>query len=223
MLVCRGLATVALLLALAAPAVAVDETEKQLEKYRQMLTDDPWSNPGLLDADRGAALWKEKRGPRKLHSRPVTSARVQAKSRACSPSCRATSKTQTACSTWNCASSGAWRNCRGLRTRIFSSGRIRRRTRRAPSSRRSPPTWPPSRTAPRIHPPARARQGEAGARHRRGVVLPAPGTDGFCLRHLSWRHRQAHSPAGPAVPVQSRGGPQGGRRMAGLSRLPGHR
>jgi len=35
-----------------------------VEKYRQMLKADPWSNPGLLDADRGEALWKEKRGPK---------------------------------------------------------------------------------------------------------------------------------------------------------------
>src|SRR5947208_8483435 len=52
------------LLAFTAPTAAVDETEKELERYRQMLKDDPWSNPGLLDADRGEALWKEKRGPK---------------------------------------------------------------------------------------------------------------------------------------------------------------
>jgi len=51
------------LLALAA-AVAQDATERELERYRQMLKGDPWSNPGLLDADRGEALWKEKRGPK---------------------------------------------------------------------------------------------------------------------------------------------------------------
>jgi L-cysteine S-thiosulfotransferase len=42
---------------------AEDATERELEKYRQMLKADPWSNPGLLDADRGEALWQEKRGP----------------------------------------------------------------------------------------------------------------------------------------------------------------
>ena len=41
-----------------------DATEREVEKYRQMLKADPWSNPGLLDADRGEALWKEKRGPK---------------------------------------------------------------------------------------------------------------------------------------------------------------
>jgi len=52
------------LLATAADIRAQDATEKELERYRQMLKDDPWSNPALLDADRGEALWKEKRGPK---------------------------------------------------------------------------------------------------------------------------------------------------------------
>lgn len=42
------------------------ETEKALEKYRQMLKADPWSNPGLLDVDRGEALWKSARGPKNV-------------------------------------------------------------------------------------------------------------------------------------------------------------
>jgi sulfur-oxidizing protein SoxA len=49
------------------PARAQDaETEKAIEKYRQMLKEDPWSNPGLLDADRGEALWKTARGPKNV-------------------------------------------------------------------------------------------------------------------------------------------------------------
>ena len=47
-----------------AARAAEDATERELEKYRQMLKADPWSNPGLLDADRGEALWREKRGPK---------------------------------------------------------------------------------------------------------------------------------------------------------------
>src|SRR5512145_1078177 len=43
---------------------AQDATEREVERYRQMLKEDPWSNPGLLEADRGEVLWKEKRGPR---------------------------------------------------------------------------------------------------------------------------------------------------------------
>jgi sulfur-oxidizing protein SoxA len=42
------------------------ETEKAIERYRQMLKEDPWSNPGLLDADRGEALWKTPRGPKNV-------------------------------------------------------------------------------------------------------------------------------------------------------------
>src|SRR5262245_31800074 len=54
-----------LMLALAsAPLRGQDATERELERYRQMLRDDPWSNPAMLDADRGEALWKEKRGPK---------------------------------------------------------------------------------------------------------------------------------------------------------------
>jgi sulfur-oxidizing protein SoxA len=44
-------------------AAAQDDTEKAVEKYRQMMKEDPWSNPGLLDADRGEALWKTPTGP----------------------------------------------------------------------------------------------------------------------------------------------------------------
>ena len=53
--------------AIAASSVAVAQdsaTEKAIEKYRQMLKEDPWSNPGLLDADRGEALWMTPRGPK---------------------------------------------------------------------------------------------------------------------------------------------------------------
>lgn len=42
------------------------DTEKAIEKYRQMLKEDPWSNPGLLDADRGEALWSTPRGPKNV-------------------------------------------------------------------------------------------------------------------------------------------------------------
>jgi sulfur-oxidizing protein SoxA len=50
-----------------ATAVAQDNaTEKGIEKYRQMLKADPWANPGLLDVDRGEALWKAARGPKNV-------------------------------------------------------------------------------------------------------------------------------------------------------------
>lgn len=55
------------LISLSPMATAQDEeTEKAIERYRQMLREDPWSNPGLLDADRGEDLWKTPRGPKKV-------------------------------------------------------------------------------------------------------------------------------------------------------------
>jgi sulfur-oxidizing protein SoxA len=46
------------------PARAQDaDTEKAIEKYRAMLKEDPWSNPGFLDVDRGEALWTAPAGP----------------------------------------------------------------------------------------------------------------------------------------------------------------
>ena len=42
------------------------DTQKGLDKYRQMLKADPWANPGNLDVDRGEALWKTPRGPKKV-------------------------------------------------------------------------------------------------------------------------------------------------------------
>src|SRR5947199_10365484 len=55
----------ALAIALAPVAFAQDaDTEKAIEKYRAMLREDPWSNPGYLDADRGEALWRSAAGPK---------------------------------------------------------------------------------------------------------------------------------------------------------------
>src|SRR5947209_19860731 len=51
--------------ALGAGALAQDaETEKGIEKYRAMMREDPWSNPGFLDVDRGEALWTMPAGPK---------------------------------------------------------------------------------------------------------------------------------------------------------------
>jgi L-cysteine S-thiosulfotransferase len=48
----------------AASARSEDATEHELQRYRDMLKADPWTNPALLDADRGEALWTLKRGPK---------------------------------------------------------------------------------------------------------------------------------------------------------------
>jgi len=60
------IATCAAVVAAMSMARAQDATEKAVEKYRQMLREDPWSNPGLLDADRGEDLWKTPAGPNKV-------------------------------------------------------------------------------------------------------------------------------------------------------------
>ncbi len=53
-------------MALPMASFAQDDTEKAIEQYRKKLKEDPWSNPGLLDADRGEALWKTPRGPKNV-------------------------------------------------------------------------------------------------------------------------------------------------------------
>jgi sulfur-oxidizing protein SoxA len=55
----------ALAVVVAAPIAAAQDsdTEKGIKKFRQMLKADPWANPGLLDVDRGEALWHTARGP----------------------------------------------------------------------------------------------------------------------------------------------------------------
>ncbi len=45
----------------AGPALAQDQSEKEIERYREMISD-PMSNPGYLNVDRGEELWKEARG-----------------------------------------------------------------------------------------------------------------------------------------------------------------
>jgi len=65
-----SLAAVALAVAAApCPATAQasdDASDKEIERYRRMLKEDPWSNPGMLDVDRGEALWKTPRGPKNV-------------------------------------------------------------------------------------------------------------------------------------------------------------
>ncbi len=61
-----GLALVAMLAVVGASRAAEpDAIDRGLENFRAMLKADAWSNPAMLDADRGQALWQERRGPRK--------------------------------------------------------------------------------------------------------------------------------------------------------------
>ena len=58
-----------------------------------MLKEDPWSNPGLLNADRGEALWKKPAGPNKVSLEKCDLGKGPGVVEARSPSCRATSPT----------------------------------------------------------------------------------------------------------------------------------
>ena len=46
-----------------APGQTEAEIQRGVERYREMLREDPWSNPGLLDSDRGEMLWSTAAGP----------------------------------------------------------------------------------------------------------------------------------------------------------------
>jgi L-cysteine S-thiosulfotransferase len=56
-----ALATCAIVLGSVAHSQQAVDTDKELEKYRQMMSD-PMSNPGFLAVDRGETLWSLKRG-----------------------------------------------------------------------------------------------------------------------------------------------------------------
>lgn len=55
------IAGLAICASIGAQAQSAVDTEKELEKYRAMMSD-PMSNPGFLNVDRGEALWSLKRG-----------------------------------------------------------------------------------------------------------------------------------------------------------------
>ena len=57
--------TVMLLCTISFGAVAEDKSEKEIERYRAMISD-PMSNPGFLAVDRGEILWSEKRGSKNV-------------------------------------------------------------------------------------------------------------------------------------------------------------
>ncbi|MEZ5850932.1 MAG: sulfur oxidation c-type cytochrome SoxA [Hyphomicrobiaceae bacterium] len=46
-------------------AAQTDESEKEIERYRKMISD-PFSNPGYLNVDRGEILWKTARGTKNV-------------------------------------------------------------------------------------------------------------------------------------------------------------
>jgi sulfur-oxidizing protein SoxA len=58
-------AAVILLFPLNIAARAQDASEKEIERYRAMISD-PFSNPGFLAVDRGEILWSERRGSKNV-------------------------------------------------------------------------------------------------------------------------------------------------------------
>ena len=57
------------LIAGGAQAQATDASEKEIERYRAMISD-PMSNPGFLNVDRGEALWALRRGEKNVSLEP---------------------------------------------------------------------------------------------------------------------------------------------------------
>ena len=189
---------------LSAPAIAQDaETEKAIERYRQMLKEDPWSNPGLLDSDRGEALWKTPRGPKNVTLEQCDLGKgpgevdgafaelpryfadadrvmdVETRILWCMEKLQGFNPRRSreeAASGRRPAGEGARRD-RDLRRQQVAGHEVRRQ--------------------------ARSAEGERGRGARRGHVLPPLGAVRFCLRDLPRRSRQAHPAAGPAVPVRA--------------------
>ena len=62
---CLAIALLALPFILTTAQGAEDESEKEIERYRQMI-EDPMANPGYLNVDRGEVLWSEPRGTRNV-------------------------------------------------------------------------------------------------------------------------------------------------------------
>ena len=55
----------AIFMACGGGAFAQSDAEKEIEKYREMISD-PMSNPAFLNVDRGEALWKQPRGAKNV-------------------------------------------------------------------------------------------------------------------------------------------------------------
>jgi L-cysteine S-thiosulfotransferase len=61
----HGICVAGALVVAGSAAVAQDATEKEIERYREMISD-PFANPGYLFVDRGEVLWKQARGSKNV-------------------------------------------------------------------------------------------------------------------------------------------------------------
>lgn len=64
-IVMKALASAVLIAGVAGAGQAQDSSEKEIEKYRKMISD-PLANPGYLNVDRGEELWQAKRGKKNV-------------------------------------------------------------------------------------------------------------------------------------------------------------
>ena len=196
-------------------AIAQDgETEKAIEKYRQMLKEDPLSNPGLLDADRGEALWTTPRGPKNVSLQQCDLGKGPGKV------------------------DGAFAELpryfadedrvMDAETRILWCMEKLQGFNRVDLVKKPHPgggqpvkelgaiaTYVASKSSGQARSPQR--KGRGGA--RRNAVLPPLGSVRFRLCDLPRRQGPAHPAAGLAASVEPRGSAQGGRGMAGVPRV----
>ena len=207
----------ALLATVQAPR-AQDDAEKAIEKYRQMLKEDPWSNPGLLDSDRGEGLWKTPAGPNKVSLEKCDlgkGAGVVDGAFAELPRYFADANKVMDLETrlmW-CMEKLQGMKHEELVKKPYPAGGQPVKDLGAIATYVANKSSGMTFSAKLDKPQEKAVV--AGPRH----LLPAPGPARFRLRHLPQRFRQTHPAAGPAVSRQSDGSQAGRRPVAGLSRL----
>ena len=193
---------VAIVFALASPAVLHaqdDATERELEKYRQMLKGDPWSNPGLLDVDRGEALWKEKRGPKNVSLEQCDLGKGAGKVEGAFAELPRYFKD--ADRVMDVESRLVW--CIEKLQGFDRAAIIKRpysKANQAGTELEALATYVAYKSnGLKFAPRTQACQGAQSAGVWRDAVLPAPGSDGFLLLHLPCGFGQAHPPAEPAI------------------------
>lgn len=172
-----------------APALGQDEAavERALEQYRRMMKEDPWANPANLDADRGEALRTTKAGPKGVSLEGCGS-------------WRRTGKVDGALAELPRYFADADRvmdvETRLLWCRKTLQGIDDTEYLKNPHPANGQPvedvgamaTWISSQVErPDVHCEDAEAEGEGGGRARRGVVQPAHGADGFCLRDVPRR------------------------------------
>ena len=180
----------------------------------QMISD-PISNPGYLAVDRGEALWSEKRGTKNvsleaLRSRPrrrQTRRRVRETAALSSPMPTRSWTSSSVCC-------GAWQNVQGLDTKDVIARRFSGPG-RASDMEDLVAFIANKSNGMKIDVPAHPSEGAGNGRGRRSAVLPPRRRDGFLLRDLPRRGRQAHPPAGPAESVEARQDCAGNDGVAG--------